>query len=284
MSFHDPMARSEQLLSLAEVACLEEARVALGVGEVAPERMPFGGGVASRDAPGAWTNAAIGAGLHGPVSHDEVRRMIEWYRSVGVEPRAEVSPYAHPSLIEHLGAEHFVIRFFENVFMRPIQRGEQFQPPVAAPEDVEIREVNPADPSMVDSFARVVSGGFAGDGNPILEASIDVVRRVARHPRTTSIVAIRNGEIVGGGSMEVSGQIAACFGLAIRSEHRRVGIQQAMLAWRLRYAAERGAKFVTISSRPNVATERNARRMGFVVAYTKVILVRPGPGLAPVAE
>jgi hypothetical protein len=42
----------------------------------------------------------------------------------------------------------------------------------------------------------------------------------------------------------------------------------------------RGCILATISSRPGIPTERNALRLGFTMAYTKVILVRPGPGLA----
>ncbi len=72
---------------------------------------------------------------------------------------------------------------------------------------------------------------------------------------------------------------AALFALAVLPAYRRRGVQQALIAARLRAAAEAGATVVTISALPGVATERNARRMGFQVAYTKVVLVRPGAGL-----
>ena len=272
------------LLSLAEIAHREESRLAVGISEVAPESIPFAGGRATRDTPGLFTNTANGVGHNGPVSEDEVSRMVEWYRSAGIEPRVEVSPYVHPTLLEHLGAAGFMIRMFENVFVCELDRGPTPAPPYAVPADVTISMVDPADDAMVRGFSQVVTAGFAGDVDRVDEASLDVMARVTRHPRTTSIVALRNGEIVGGGSLELCGDHGALFGLAVRREHRRIGIQQAMLAWRLRFAAERGVRFLTISARPNVATERNARRMGFTLAYTKAIMVRPGAGLAPVIE
>jgi hypothetical protein len=57
-----------------------------------------------------------------------------------------------------------------------------------------------------------------------------------------------------------------------------------MIAWRMNAAADRGAKVATIGSKPGIPTERNVRRMGFSVAYTQPVMVRPGAGLVPVAH
>jgi hypothetical protein len=50
---------------------------------------------------------------------------------------------------------------------------------------------------------------------------------------------------------------------------------------RLRAAQDAGCRYASIHSRPDVATGRNALRLGFQVAFTKAIVTRPGPGLAP---
>jgi GNAT superfamily N-acetyltransferase len=69
------------------------------------------------------------------------------------------------------------------------------------------------------------------------------------------------------------------FGLAVHADFRRRGIQQALIAARLEFARERGCRIATIGSRPGAGTERNVRRFGFQVAYTKAIVAQPGPGL-----
>ena len=47
-----------------------------------------------------------------------------------------------------------------------------------------------------------------------------------------------------------------------------------------RKAAARGATLAVIHTSPGIATERNARRLGFVMAYTKVVMTMPREGLA----
>ena len=45
-------------------------------------------------------------------------------------------------------------------------------------------------------------------------------------------------------------------------------------------ARDRGVGLVCIGSEPGISTERNARRLGFSVAYTKAVLVMRREGLA----
>ncbi len=283
------------MLPLAEIARLEERRQALGIGEVAPESRPFGrsgllpanhqrpdGGVLSRGLPGQWCNSAVGLGLDGPVAREDLEDMAEWYAGAGIEPRVELCPFAHPSLLEHLGAMGFVVKFFEMCFFRdltdPRVDGLSTQPPPG----VEIRLVDPADDEMVRTYARVAISGFFPEGVSPTEADCVIAERVPRHSRTRGVVAIADGRVVGAGAVEVVGEISALFGVTVLPEYRRRGIQTAMLAYRMRHAAERGAKIATIGSLPGGGTERNVRRMGFQVAYTRPAVVRPGPGLVSV--
>jgi len=156
------------------------------------------------------------------------------------------------------------------------------RPPHPAPADVHIRPIDPSDSARVREAARVVALGFSPPGAEPRDEDLELWTRCARHPRTSLLAAYHGDRIVGAGSLEVSGEIAALFGLSVLAEHRRRGIQQTLIAERLRRAAAAGARVATIGARPFVLTERNVRRMGFQVAYTKTILVRPGPGLTPV--
>lgn len=296
------------MLPLAEIARLEERRQALGIGEVAPESRPFGrpgslpanhqrpdGGVLSRGLPGQWCNSAVGLGLDGPVAREDLEDMAAWYASAGIEPRVELCPFAHPSLIEHLGAMGFVVKFFEMVFFRELsdlqgptesaalgQTRSAAKAPFLPPTGVEIRLVDPADDEMVRTYARVAISGFFPEGVSPTEADYVIAERVPRHSRTRGVVAIADARVVGAGAVEVMGDASALFGVTVLPEYRQRGIQTAMLEFRMRHAAERGAKIATIGSLPGGGTERNVRRMGFQVAYTRPALVRPGPGLVSV--
>jgi len=272
------------MLELIDIARLEEARVARGVSEIADDSRPFAGGTMNRASPGSWPNAAYGAGFNGPVEPGEVRTLVDYYTSRGIEPRVELAPFADPSLVRHLAAEGFVVKIFENVFYRPLAHEERFTTPHQPPAGLTIRRINPDDAALVDEYARIAISGFMPDGVTPPDDLVEAARRVARHARTTAVSAFLGGRMVAAGAVEVAGDIAALFGVSVIPEARRMGVQQAMLAWRLRYAAENNARFATIGARPGIATERNARRMGFQVAYTKAILIRPGEGLVGVLE
>jgi len=60
---------------------------------------------------------------------------------------------------------------------------------------------------------------------------------------------------------------------------RNRGLQRALMIARLSAAQQSNCKYATIGSKPDSPTGRNALRLGFQVAYTKSILIRPGPGL-----
>jgi GNAT superfamily N-acetyltransferase len=269
------------MLELAEIATLEERRAAQAMSEIADECLDVGGGKACRSAPGAWVNAAIGIGLNEAVEKSELSAVTAWYESIRAEPRFEVSPYAHDSVIQALGELGYIIRVFESVFFRELQ-GALVDAPQPAPAGLKIRAIDPENPELVRHFAETITRQFYPLGTSPSETDLRMVERSIRQPRTTVLGAWLDDRLVAGGGMEISGGVAALFGLAVVEEYRRRGIQQALIAARLRLAQERGAKVAIISSRPRVATERNVRRMGFQLAYTKVILVRPGEGLAPV--
>ncbi len=278
------------MLEFRDIAIREERRCALSIADVADAHIACGGGLASRGAAGTWVNTAVALGLSGPVNPQEILALCAWYEAVAAEPRVEVCPFVDASLTQALAATGFTLRSFENVFFRALHAGEQFRPPQALPADLQIRVVDGRERQAARAFALAVATGFA-DGQPAAVASIDLTARCLEHPRTFAIAAYwvdpknggaGDGVCVGGGCFELFEDQAALWGLSVLPEFRRRGIQQALLAARLKLAAERGARLATISGSPGMATESNARRFGFQLAYTKAILTRPGPNLQPV--
>lgn len=275
------------MLDLARIAHAEEARAAQGLAETADESRPWAGGTMGRGAPGNWSNHAVGVGLAGPVTQDAMLELLDFYHEKAIEPRLELTPFADPTLVDLCARHGFVTRLFENVFFRPLSPSEPVAAPSPAPPGLHTAVIDPADDAAARAFLLAAMSGFYPPGVTPPEDDVRVAMRSVKHPRTLSVAATLDGRIVGGGCMEVAqtpaGPVAALFGLSVLPEHRRKGIQQALIAARLRLAAERGATLATIGSRPGVATERNVRRMGFQLAYTKIAVVRPGPGLSNVA-
>lgn len=273
-------------LAPIDIARLEDHRQARAVAEIARESEPIMGGHMCRDEPGSWCNQASAIGLSGPVTGAEVDRLVEYYVSAGIEPRVELCPFADESLVHELRDLAFTLRQFENVLYLPLNEpGALDRLPSKLPEGVTIEVVDRNDADLVETFIRASSLGFFKEGEPIPEHFFDSMRRVVNHPRSESFLARLNGEPVGGGGAEVAdidGQLTAClFGVSVLPHARRRGIQQALIAARVRYAKDRGAIIACIGSKPGIPTERNAARLGFRMAYTKAILAMAGEGLEP---
>ena len=285
--------------TLDTIVRLEEDRLRCSIGEIAEIAEPWLGGILAGGPSGTWINAAIGSGLDASADGDfddaaAVDRLIEFYRARGVEPRIELAPQVRPSLLAALAGRGFVPRRFLNLFVCDLEaRPANRTPP--PPAGIELSIVDPADEAAGRRWAEVSARNFA-PARQVRDEEVELGLRIVRHPRCIAVQATASGQLVGGAAFEAGpdhhdspltarhGRIAALFGAVVEPAWRRRGIQQALIEHRLRIAADHRLRFATISSHPGVATERTARRCGFELACTKVVLVRPEAGLVPVAE
>ncbi len=265
-----------------QIAELEEARQAVGTAEVALHSEQVAGGIMSFAGIGSWANQACGLGLDGPVSDADLDRFVDFYVERGVEPKLEVCPFADETLIKGLAARGFELREFENVLFRDLSIEHDLRGLLEQgwPHDLDLVHVEPGNKPQVRTFVEVSTSGFRPPDQPIDDVFFDVTSRVVQHPRCDHYLAMVEGKPVGGGGMESSGEIACLFGTSVLPEFRRRGIQAALIVRRLERARELSCRWGVIHTLPGIATERNSRRLGFELAYTKVIMAKPGNGLS----
>ena len=271
------------MIEAVEVARREEARQALGTAEIADEAFELeSGGWASFGGVGSWANQAAGLGLAGPVSDDELDRLVDFYVTRGVEPKIEVCPFVDASLVRGLAQRGFELREFENVLARHVDAKEGLSAalPHALPEGFAIECVDKADASALDAFVEASLAGFYGPGEEVQPHLAKFTRRCVVHPRGDGFVARIDGSIVGTAAMETTPDVACLFAGSVLTDFRRRGVQAALIVARLERARELGTSLVCIHSAPGIPTERNAARVGFGVAYTKAVLAMPGEGLS----
>jgi GNAT superfamily N-acetyltransferase len=137
----------------------------------------------------------------------------------------------------------------------------------------------------VDTWIRVSGSGFISPDDEHFDSFYESSRRVALHPRMTCFLAELRGRVVGAAGIEVACPVpsleptSCLLATSVLPDYRRRGIQLALIAARLARAASLGARWAVIQSKPHVATERNARRLGFETAYTKCVMVLRREGL-----
>jgi ribosomal protein S18 acetylase RimI-like enzyme len=271
---------SEDFAALAR--SVERGQAAAMV-ELSVEAQPLEDGWMTFGGPGAFVNKACGLGLAGPVAKEAGRDLVDFFASRGVEPRVELCPYVHPSLLVALGRAGFQLHEFENVFFRPLGETENFRAalPSGWPQGLTVDRVDAKDALAIEEYVRLSSQGFFPDGKTMSKGFLESAMKAPLLPHTDSFVARLEGQAVGAGGCSMRAGLLSLFGTSVRPEFRKRGVQQALVAARLERGRERGAGLATIVSLAGAGTERNAVRLGFRMAYTRAALVRPGEGLVP---
>jgi hypothetical protein len=259
-------------LDIPTLALAEESRQAKAVAAVAEIVEPLAGGLLCFSGPGAYCNQAVGLAMTAPITGPEIDHLVHFYESRGFEPKLELCPYAHQSLIDGLALRGFTLKEFETVLARDMTT----PPPADIPPKIQMTQVDPHNEEQVETYLTLVLEGFSLATSPVFR---ELFRKALAYPNTLAYIASIDGASAAGGSCELTKPCGALFGAATLEKFRNRGLQRALMITRLAAAHKAGLDFVTIGSKPASSTGRNAIRLGFQVAYTKAIMTRPAPGL-----
>ncbi len=262
-----------------ESAARAEATLFPGRVEVAIERVAGGSlifcGVDS------FLSHALGLGLDGPVSEEELDHVERFYFSRGSRAELDLCPLADPSLAGRLVDRGFRPDHFEAVLVRSLADIEKDARRLesSGPDDVELRE---ATAEHTEAYALGLADAFAPGGDPPeLHAMIrDVGRSSFQRPAGPRLLAWAAGEPaapVAAGALNIHDGVACLSGAWTRAAHRRRGIQRALIERRLLLAARAGCSLAQIVGDPGSPTQRNAERCGFVPSYTRLVFTKPAP-------
>lgn len=263
-------------LTYDEIARRVERKDAEAARALSTEAAPLADGWMTSAGDAAYLNRAAGFGFERPLTDEELDSLVEFFASRKLDAKVELSPFVHPSLLEGLAKRNFRLVGFENVqaiTLRPSLRDAN--PVHGWPPGVTVEKVDPNDEHQVRQYVQVSGSGFLPEGTQMPDAFIEAGIRAVRHPTSDAYLARVDGEIAGGGGCESSLGVTVLFGTTVKPEFRRRGIQQALILARLQRGLELGSQLGVIMSRPGIPTERNATRLGFQMAYTRAVLVRP---------
>lgn len=257
-----------------EIAGINEARQALALRELAHESAPVAGGWLAFSPGVPWINHAVGIALGEPLTSDDLDALEGFYRQRGVQPKLEFTVFAPEETLALLGEREYYVEHFETVLARDLDLDAGALLPSGWPTGVEIRRTDPGDVPTCRVHSTLVGACF--HEGPMPEEMVEMGVRAIQHPRSVSFMGFVGGAPVAGCGMEVfeTSGTRACslWGTGVLEFYRRRGIQQALIAHRLAYAAEQGCRLAIIESKPGNPTERNAVRMGFSQAYTRVCM------------
>jgi hypothetical protein len=106
------------------------------------------------------------------------------------------------------------------------------------------------------------------------EDEIEIGRAVFRVCGTSCYLGrTETGEAAAGGALSVRDGLALLFADSTIAGFRRKGLHSSLIRMRLNLALAQGCDLASASTAPGSESQRNYERLGFSVAYTKVLLM-----------
>ena len=236
--------------------------------------IPVAGGMACFAEQDSPFNKVVGLGFGGVPTGAVLDQVERSYAACGAATQVELAQLADPQVGAMLTGRGYRLVAFENVLGRALSPNETQRDPGV--------EVRLSRDDEFETWVDVVTSGFAhpdDQGVPSHEEfPRDVIERAERDfvaAGARTYVALRDGVVAGGASMRTTDGVAQLTGAATAPEHRRRGIQTALLAARLTDAAAAGCDIAVVTTAPGSKSQQNVQRQGFHLLYARAVLVNP---------
>lgn len=250
--------RLERAEGRANVAFVEaRARVQP---EVRATWMEVAGVFAMYDGVASPLTQTFGLGVFDHVGDAEFERLESFFHDRGARVAHEVSPFIPPDTLARLNDRGYQPLEFSTVLVRPTAL------PTAAAPDVRAREITTAER---DLWARVAGQGWSTE-SPEVGEFVEAFGRVVTHANGVHcFIAEKDGTAIAAGTLTLTSDVALLSGASTILSARGQGAQRALLDARLRYAQAQGIALAMMVASPGSASQRNAERQGFRIAYTR---------------
>ena len=230
------------------------------------------GAVVLFDGPISPITQTFGLGLHQTVTADDLAAIEDFFHSRGAPVQHEVSPLADDSTFALLNARGYRPMEFTSVMFRPIEPGIQLS---RVPNDrIRARRAGAAD---ADVYVKTAADGWS-EYAEFTDMMTELSRVAVARAGALLFLAEMDGQAIASGALNLSDGVALMAGASTIPSARNQGAQLALLEHRLRYAADAGCDLAMICARPGGASQRNAERHGFRIAYTRIKWLLPPNG------
>ena len=206
----------------------------------------------------------FGLGLFETVSCADIERIEVFFRERGAPVFHEVSPLADLALLALLNDRGYQPIEFTSVMFRSIRPGVRFAE--LRNKSIRVRAVRGDEHEL---WARTAARGWS-EFTELADFMLGLAQVSAKMSDALSFLAELDGQPIATGALSICEGVALLAGASTIPEGRQQGAQLALLDSRLRYAAEQGCDIAMMCAQPGSASQRNAERQGFRIAYTRV--------------
>ena len=217
---------------------------------------------------GSPIGRATGVGLNCPFTAEDLNRVEQFYRAHRAPAQVDLCPLHEPAVFEMFKERGYAIAELNNVLYRKLEIEEKFAP---APAGCEIRRSRLEE---AEAAGAIVESAFFPAGAP--EAFRGLIAPFYQMEGALSFVASVEGRLVACGTgllIPERGVFALC-GAGTLAAFRGRGLQTALLRARMAAAVESGCEYAVVVTQGGTTSQRNAERLGFRVAYSKVTVTK----------
>jgi len=211
------------------------------------------------DAP---TTQTFGLGMSEVLTAESLDKIELFFLERGTTPMHEVSPFAGAATLDLLCARNYRPFEISNILYRTIEA-----PVAPLPDTIRVRVVG-GDQALL--WSSINARGWAHEHPEYEEFLKEVGVLLIARDHSPCFLAEIGGTPAAAGSLCLHEGVALFAGAATVPEHRRRGLQGALLAERMRYAAGQGCDLAMMVAEAGSNSQRNAERQGFHVAYTRL--------------
>ncbi|HVZ83547.1 MAG TPA: GNAT family N-acetyltransferase [Terracidiphilus sp.] len=206
----------------------------------------------------------FGLGVFEPLTPAALDTIEQFLLSRGAVPMHEVSPFAGAATLDLLCARGYRPFEISSVLYQPL--GNASVNKDTSPH-IRIRIVAPGE---AEQWAAVSARGWTHEHPELEEFVRSTGRLLVARENSPCFLAELDGQPAAAAALCLHQGVALLAGAATVPEHRRNGLQAALLAERLRYAAAQGCDLAMMVTEAGSNSQRNAERAGFRVAYTRL--------------
>jgi ribosomal protein S18 acetylase RimI-like enzyme len=217
---------------------------------------------------GSPIGRATGVGLDRPFTAADLDRVEQFYLAHKAPSQVDLCSMHEPAVFELVKERGYGIAELNNVLFRRLVSEEKFPPPPAG------CEIRPSRLEEAETAGAIVESAFFPDGAP--GAYRGLIAPFYQMERALAFVASIEGKLVACGTGLVIPQhkVFALCGAGTLAEYRGRGLQSALLHARMAAAVRSGCEYAVVVTQGGTTSQRNAERLGFRVAYSKVTVIK----------
>jgi len=217
---------------------------------------------------GSPVGRAVALGLDRPFHAADLDHVEAFYRAHGAPAQVDLCPMHEPAVFEMFKERRYGIAELNNVLYRKLDADEKFPSP---PPGCEIRR---AQMEEADVTGAIVESAFFPDGAP--EAFRGLITPLYQMEGALAFVASVEGKLAacGTGLVIPEHRMFALCGAGTLADYRGRGLQTVLLRARMAAAAGAGCEYAVVVTQGGTTSQRNAERLGFRVAYSKVTVIK----------